>query len=94
MSGHTAILDALPPGHNAHGQEGQHVNGCYGQYERQFKVGYAVGDLVHHQLFLKMGLGLAMAIVSDICVVCVQNPPDHVCVSHRSCFLLDGNVRS
>ena len=94
MSGHTSILDTLPPGHDTHGQEGQHVDSHYGQDERQFEVGYAVGDLIHHQLFLEMGLGLAMATASDIGVVCIRNPPDHMCVSHRSCFLLGGNVRS
>ena len=78
MSGHTAIHDTLPPGHNAHGQEGQHVNGCYGQYKRQFGVGQAIGDLVHHQLFLEMGPGLAMALASYVGVVCIRNPPDHM----------------
>ena len=71
MSGHTPILDTLPPGHDTHGQEGQHVNSRYSQDERQFEVGYAVGDLVHRQLFLEMGLDLAMAIASDIGVACV-----------------------
>ena len=94
MSGHTSILDTLPPGHDTHGQEGQHVNSRYSQDERQFEVGYAVSDLVHRQLFLEMGLDLAIAIASDIGVVCVQNPPDHMCVSYRSCFLLGGNVGS
>ena len=92
MSGHTSVLDTLPPCHDTYGQEGQHVDNRYGQDECQFKVGYAVGDLVYRQLFLEMGLGLAMVTASDIGVVCVQNPPDHMCVSHRSCFLLGGNV--
>ena len=94
MSWHTPIFDALPPGHNAYGQEGQHIDGCYGQYECQFGVGQAVGNLVHCQFFLEMGLGLAMAIASNVGVVCIQNPPDHMWVSYRSCFQLDGNVRS
>ena len=78
MSGHKTVLDTLPPGHDTHGQEGQHVNSRYGQDERQFEVGYAVGNLVHCQFFLEMGLGLAMTIGSNVGVVCIQNPPDHM----------------
>ena len=53
MSWHTPIFDALPPGHNAYGQEGQHIDGCCGQYECQLWVGQAVGDIVHCQFFLE-----------------------------------------
>ena len=81
------------PGYVTHNHQGQHVDGHYGQEERKLRVGDAIEDVVHLQIFLILVLGLAMVAALSIGVVGIRNPPDHMCVSH-SCFLLAGNVRS
>ena len=86
-------MSQMPPGHVTHNHQGQHVDGHYGQEECKLYIGDAIEDVVHLQFFLELGLGSAMATTLDVGVVCIQNPSDHICVSH-SCFLLAGNVRS
>ena len=41
-------------------------------------IGDAVDDVIHLQFFLELGLGSAMATMSDVGVVCIQNPPNHM----------------
>ena len=93
MSGQETVPNTLPSGRETHNHQGQHVDGHYDQEECKLRIEDAVEDVVHLQFFLELGLGSAMATTSDVGMVCIQNPPDHMCVSH-SCFLLAGNVRS
>ena len=64
----------MPPGYVTHNHQGQHVDDHYGQEERKLRVGDAIEDVVHLQIFLILVSGLAMMARSGAGVVGVRIP--------------------